>query len=175
MLYVGLLHWPCLDRHGKEVATSITNLDLHDCARVCLTYGIITLYIVHPSQSQLSFAQKIMDHWKKGFGGLYNPYRKRAFELIRLVEHFEEIKRQTGALMVGTSAKRTEGCISWKEARDLAGKRDVCLVFGTGSGLSPRMLSRLDAVIEPIDGKEDFNHLSVRSAVSIAVDRIAGR
>jgi tRNA (guanine37-N1)-methyltransferase len=175
MLYVGILHWPCLDKHGNEVATSITNLDLHDCARVCLTYGIVTLYIVHPSQSQLSFAQKIMDHWKIGFGGLYNPYRKRAFELIQLINDFEEIKRQTGALMVGTSAARSKGCISWDDARTLANTRDVCLLFGTGSGISPRLFTAFDAVIEPIDGKDDFNHLSVRSAVSIAIDRIAGR
>jgi hypothetical protein len=116
-----------------------------------------------------------MDHWQKGFGGLYNPYRKRAFELIRLVSDIEEIKRQTGALMVGTSASRIEGCISWDEARRLADTKDVCLIFGTGSGISTRLFETFDAVIEPIEGKDDFNHLSVRSAVSIAVDRIAGR
>lgn len=175
MLWVGLLHAPCLDKNGKEVATAITNLDLHDCARVCLTYGIVTLYIVHPSKGQLDFAQKIMDHWLTGFGGQYNPLRKRAFERIELVRDFGEIKRRTGALMVGTSASRIEGCISWNDARTLAQTRDMCLLFGTGWGISPRLFAELDAVIEPIAGKDDFNHLSVRSAVSIAVDRITGR
>ena len=104
MLYVGLIHWPCMDKNGEEIATAITNLDLHDLARVCLTYGINTLYIVHPNDVQLSFAKKIMDHWLLGFGGVYNPVRKRAFEVITLVKDIEEIKRQTGAYMVGTSA-----------------------------------------------------------------------
>jgi tRNA (guanine37-N1)-methyltransferase len=175
LLWVGLLHWPCLDKNGNEIASAITNLDLHDLARVCLTYGIVTLYIVHPSKRQLDFAQRIVDHWLKGFGGQYNPFRKKAFELIRLVSDVEEIKRQTGAHLVGTSATRIEGCISWDDAGMLTRTRDVCLLFGTGWGISPRLFPEFDAVIEPIAGKGEFNHLSVRSAVSIAVDRIARR
>ncbi|HPC46568.1 MAG TPA: RNA methyltransferase, partial [Deltaproteobacteria bacterium] len=61
MTSVAILHWPCLDRSGREVATAVTNLDLHDGARACLTYGIDTLYIVHPNPSQREFAQRIMD------------------------------------------------------------------------------------------------------------------
>ena len=175
MLYVGLLHWPCLDKNGEEIATAITNLDLHDIARVCLTYGIDTLYIVHPYQVQLDFAKKIMDHWLKGFGGEYNPIRKKALKVIRLVSDIEEIKRQTGATMVGTSAAKTDDCISWADARDLVRIEDICLLFGTGWGMAPRLLKTLDRVIEPIDAGGDFNHLSVRSAVSIAIDRIVGR
>lgn len=173
-LHVALLHWPCVDKNGEEIATAITNLDLHDLARVCLTYGINTLYIVHPNDTQLKFAGRIMDHWLHGYGGVYNPIRKKAFEVISLVRDLEEVKRQTGAYMVGTSATRIEGCISWKQARTLASEGEVCLVFGTGWGLAPRALHDLDAVIEPIDVGSGFNHLSVRSAVSITIDRIAG-
>lgn len=172
MLSLGLLHWPCVDKNGQEIATAITNLDLHDCARVCLTYGINKLYIVHPNQSQLDFARTIIDHWLKGFGGQYNPLRKRALEIIALVHDISEIKQQTNALLVGTSASRLEGCISWDEARKRAHREDMCILFGTGWGMSPSLFEKLDAVIEPIAGKGGFNHLSVRSAVSIAVDRI---
>lgn len=173
MLSIGLLHWPCIDKNGNEIASAITNLDLHDCARVCLTYGINTLYIVHPNRSQLDFAQRIMDHWLKGFGGQYNPFRKRALEIIRLVAGIDEVKRQTDALMVGTSARMMPGCITWDEAKKLARTRDMCLLFGTGWGISQRMFETFDAVVEPIAGTGDFNHLSVRAAVAIAVDRIA--
>ncbi|MGC9323265.1 MAG: RNA methyltransferase [Desulfomonilia bacterium] len=175
MVYVGLLHWPCQDKHGHEITTAITNLDLHDLSRVCLTYGLDTLYIVHPYQAQLDFAQRIMDHWLTGFGGEYNPLRKKAFEIVRLVKDMDEIKRQTGARMVGTSAQRFDPCISWENARSLAHSEDICVLFGTGWGISPRMLKECDAVIEPIDGIDGFNHLSVRSAVSIALDRMIGR
>lgn len=175
MLYVGLLHWPCMDKNGEEISTSITNLDLHDLARVCLTYGINTLYIVHPNDAQLAFARKIMDHWLIGYGSEYNPIRRRAFEIVSLVREVEDIKRQTGAYMVGTSATKFPGSLSWAEAGRLASERDVCLLFGTGWGIAPRMLQGLDAVIEPIEAGTGFNHLSVRSAVSIAIDRIVGR
>lgn len=175
MLHVALIHWPCMDKNGEEIATAVTNLDLHDLARVCLTYGINTLYIVHPNDAQLEFARKIMDHWLQGYGSMYNPIRKRAFEVIRLVKDIEEVKRRTGARMVGTSAKKTDGCISWSDARKLASTSDVCLMFGTGWGMAPRLLQSLDATIEPIEAEAGFNHLSVRSAVSIAVDRIVGR
>jgi len=175
MLYVGLLHWPSMDKNGEEITTSITNLDLHDLARVCLTYGVNTLYIVHPNDAQLSFARRIMDHWLVGYGSEYNPIRKRAFEIVKLVKEIEDIKRQTGAYMVGTSAKETQGSLSWADARRLASERDVCLLFGTGWGIAPGLLESLDAVIEPIGAGTGFNHLSVRSAVSIAIDRIVGR
>jgi hypothetical protein len=173
MLSVALLHWPCLDKNGKEVASAVTNLDLHDCARVCLTYGIDTLYIVHPNRGQLDFAQRIMDHWLRGFGAEYNPFRKRALETVRLVDSIDEIKRQTGGLMVGTSARKMPGCISWAEARRLSRTADMCLLFGTGWGISQRVIETFDAVVEPIAGRGDFNHLSVRSAVAIALDRLA--
>lgn len=116
-----------------------------------------------------------MDHWLEGYGGKYNPIRKKAFEVITLVKDLEDIKRLTGAYMIGTSATRMDGCISWEQARTIASTRDACLVFGTGWGLAPRLLKSLDAVIEPISSAgNDFNHLSVRSAVSITIDRIAG-
>ncbi len=114
MLRVALVHWPCMDKNGNEIATAVTNLDLHDCARVCLTYGINTLYIVHPNRSQLEFARRILDHWLTGFGGQYNPLRKRALETVRLVADIEEIRRQGSPLMVGTSARKVRGCITWR-------------------------------------------------------------
>ncbi|HOO47122.1 MAG TPA: RNA methyltransferase [Deltaproteobacteria bacterium] len=175
MLHIGLVHWPCIDKNGKEIATAITNLDLHDCARVCLTYGIDKLYIVHPYQAQLDFAQKIVDHWLEGFGGEYNPIRKRAFEVIRLVRNTEEIKRQTGARMIGTSAAKTDSSISWSTMRSMTSEEDICVLFGTGWGIAPSLMKTLDGIIDPIEGAGDFNHLSVRSAVSIAIDRILGR
>lgn len=175
MLSVALLHWPCLDKHGSRVATAITNLDLHDGARVCLTYGIDTLYIVHPYQSQRAFAQKIMDHWRTGFGGQYNPHRKRAFEVVRLIEDLATLRAATPGALVATSARRVEGALSWDKLREMADRRDVCLLFGTGWGLTPEVLTEADAVVEPIAGRGDFNHLPVRAAMAIAIDRVLGR
>ena len=175
MLSVALLHYPCVDKNGKEITTAITNLDLHDMARVCLTYGIDKLYIVHPYQVQRDFAKKIMDHRRIGYGGDYNPLRKMAFGVVQLVESLEEIKLNDNPVMVATTAKINDEAITWPELRDRVKKENICLVFGTGWGLSEIVFKKTDAVVEPIDGGSSYNHLSVRSAVSISIDRLLGR
>ena len=175
MLSIALLHYPCMDKNGAEVTTAITNLDLHDLARVCLTYGIDKLYIVHPYQVQRDFAEKIMTHWRTGYGGKYNPLRKKAFEVVRLAESIEQIKADGNPFIVVTSARGLNNAISWADLKDRISKENVCLVFGTGWGLADSFLDKADAVVEPIDAGTGYNHLSVRSAVSIAIDRLLGR
>lgn len=175
MLSIALLHYPCMDKNGEEVTTAITNLDLHDLARVCLTYGIDKLYIVHPYQVQRDFAEKIMTHWRTGYGGQYNPLRKKAFEVVRLAESIDEIKAEDNPLIVVTSARGYNKAISWADLKNRINTDNVCLVFGTGWGLAESFLEKADAVVEPIDAGTGYNHLSVRSAVSIAIDRLLGR
>ena len=48
------------------------------------------------------------------------------------------------------------------------------LVFGTGWGLTDELLAEADWVLRPVYGVDDYNHLSVRSAVSIILDRLFG-
>jgi hypothetical protein len=51
----------------------------------------------------------------------------------------------------------------------------VLVVFGTGWGLAPSVLAGGDALLEPIRATQgDYNHLSVRSACAIALDRLLG-
>jgi hypothetical protein len=50
------------------------------------------------------------------------------------------------------------------------------ILFGTGFGLTEEVMRSCSAVIEPIRGAslDDYRHLSVRSAVSICLDRLLG-
>jgi hypothetical protein len=48
----------------------------------------------------------------------------------------------------------------------------VLLVFGTGWGLAAPVVEEAHAVLEPIRGPGPWNHLSVRSACAIALDRL---
>ena len=50
----------------------------------------------------------------------------------------------------------------------------VLLVFGTGHGLAPQILEAADGTLAPVRRLDRYRHLSVRSAASIAVDRILG-
>jgi hypothetical protein len=51
----------------------------------------------------------------------------------------------------------------------------VLVVFGTGWGLAREVVDAADAVLAPIRGTESsYNHLSVRAACAIALDRLLG-
>lgn len=175
-LAVVLLHHPVLDRRGEIVTTAITNLDIHDIARTGRTYGIGAFYVVTPAAEQQQLAQQIIDHWQSGHGATHNPDRRKAFELVRVVTTFEEAQQHWGetcgaaALPVLTSA-RTNG-ISFAACRDLLCDQPLLLVLGTGSGLAPELFERGCPVLEPLRGAGNYNHLPVRAALAIMLDRL---
>lgn len=178
---VALVHYPIMDRERKVVATNITNFDIHDIARACTVYGVEKYYIVHPMAEQLMFVERILDHWRVGLGARYNPYRKTALGNVVPAKDLEEVLRDWGpCLKVGTHARPVPGVPEWSVGRfreHLAEPRNSgLLIFGTGFGLTQEFMQGLDAVLESIRGAppEDYRHLSVRSAVSIYLDRILG-
>jgi len=59
---VALVHYPVLDRQGAIITTAITNLDLHDLARSACTYGVSTVFIVHPISAQRELALRVKAH-----------------------------------------------------------------------------------------------------------------
>jgi hypothetical protein len=88
------------------------------------------------------------------------------------------IERDTGEkpVMVVTSARAAENRTSFEVLRDMLSKetRPFLILFGTGWGLTEAIFSQSDYVLEPIGGG-DYNHLSVRSAAAIVLDRLLGR
>ena len=73
-----------------------------------------------------------------------------------------------------TSAKsEMKKCLTFNEARmKIRTQEDVMLIFGTGQGLHPRVIENADVLLPPIKGSLDYNHLSVRSAAAIILDRL---
>lgn len=179
-LAVALVHYPVLNRHGETVATAVTNLDLHDIARTCRTYGVGRFYVVTPVIEQQSIVTQIIGHWQEGFGAAHNPDRKEAFALVETVPDLETAQRswseQTNstARIITTSAK--SGSFSVTEFRKELDLSPLLLVMGTGSGLAPKFIDSNWPTLEPIQGAGDYNHLPVRAAAAIILDRIfAGR
>jgi hypothetical protein len=183
-LHVALVHFPITDKHGDAVCTSITNLDLHDISRAGTTYGAEGVWLVHPFESQRRFIRRVMKHWLQGWGGQYNPSRQQSLSRTELVEDLGEVARQIEQLegktpiFVGTSASPVGKQISFPEMRkrlDDEPETPFCLVFGTGWGLHPELTIELDLVLEPVYGPGEWNHLSVRAAIGIILDRLKGR
>jgi hypothetical protein len=48
-------------------------------------------------------------------------------------------------------------------------------MFGTGWGMIDELIERADYYLDPIEGPVEYNHLSVRSACAIILDRLTGK
>jgi hypothetical protein len=135
---------------------------------------------VTPIERQQELVRRILSHWQEGPGALYNPSRREAFGLAdvkgSLDEVLDDISGRTGqrARVVVTGAGFSSGLTGFEELRSRmdAEGAPCLLVFGTGSGLAEEVTGRADFVLEPLRGAGSYNHLSVRSAVAVVLDRL---
>lgn len=178
---LALVHFPVLDRRDAVVGASVTNLDLHDISRSARTYGARSFYVVTPFADQQQLVREIVDHWTTGHGGNNNPDRCEAFSLVRLVDTvaaaIEDSTRLFGErpLVVATSARRQENAIGVGAlAREQRKNRPLLLLLGTSWGLAPEIVRHSDHTLEPLMEGSPYNHLSVRAAAAIILDRLWG-
>lgn len=189
---VGLCHHPIKDQRGNVVATNITNLDIHDIARACRVYGVERYYLIHPLQDQQQFVHRILDHWRVGEGASFNHMRKTSLTMVHTADSLAKALADWGgrAKLVSTHPRPVEGvpAVTFRALKSeidaSRARKDVppeeqprlFLLFGTGFGLTDEMMRSCDALLEGIRGAsaDDYRHLSVRSAVSICLDRLLG-
>lgn len=186
--YVVLLHTPVTNRHGELVTTSVTNMDIHDIARSARTFGALGYFLVTPIQDQHELVGRILTHWRSDRARTYHPDRAEAVSLVRLAYSFEEVKTAVfaehgeKAEVVLPDARPLPNAISYSDyKRELAEpdrfKKPVILVFGTGWGVSEIFYPEVHRILAPVygpEGKNGYNHLSVRAAVAIILDRLFG-
>lgn len=182
-LYVALVHYPVLNRKGDTIASAITNLDLHDLGRLVCTFAVPKCYIVTPLKDQQALADRLLSHWIERIGKELHPDREKALRHLLVVESVEaaklDIESNSGQRprVWATTAKNQESKLTIRQARKLL-TEDVepsLLLLGTGWGLAPVVLSQADAVLETIQGINGYNHLSVRCAAAILLDRLVAR
>lgn len=178
---VALVHYPVTNRNGETIGSAVTNLDLHDIARAGRTYGIGTYWVITPFKEQQDLAEQIVSHWTKGYGGTVNPDRGDALSIIAICATLEEAlagaseKFGEKPLVLATCAKGQANTFTYAEIRErILQGAPLLLLFGTAWGLTPEILAMADGVLPPLCGATGFNHLSVRSAASIIMDRLLG-
>jgi hypothetical protein len=183
---IALVHHPVLDRAGETVTTAITNLDLHDMARSARTYGLLELYVVHPVAAQRLLAERIREHWVTGSGKRRIPDRAEALELLRVVPSLDDVYAalagdagREGLELWTTAASARRGPVTeYPAARERLERADkpVLIMFGTGWGLAGELVASADVRLAPICAKIEsgYNHLSVRAACAIVLDRLLG-
>jgi len=181
-LYVGLVHYPVYNKHQETIASAITPVDIHDFARLGKTYGIEGFFVITPLEDQQALADRILRHWISGFGARYNRHRKEALSLVSVASSLDvavkEVRDRAGdtVTVVATDAGLQENrAMSYEALRRLVVSNEVVLLlFGTAWGLHEEILERVDHVLDPISGRTGYNHLSVRTAAAIILDRLMG-
>jgi hypothetical protein len=178
---IALAHHPVLDGKGAIVTTAVTNLDVHDLSRSARTYGCSDYWIAHPIAAQRELVERILTHWTDGSSGKRIPDRREALRVLRVVDSLAAAVLALGGrdqIEVWVTAARSLGkSLPFADARArIEGEgKPVLVVFGTGWGLAPSVIDEADALLEPIHAERgDYNHLSVRSACAITLDRLLG-
>jgi len=175
---IALVHYPVLDRRGDVVTSAVTNLDIHDLARLAATYGLSRYYLVTPATEQQTLVARIAGHWLEGAGASYNPDRRTALESLRVMDSFDlaladwQALAGEEALAVLTGARHRDG-LDYGQARSLAAAHPLLLVFGTGHGLAPELYVPGRPCLAPVRSGR-YNHLSVRTAAAVVLDRLIG-
>jgi len=182
--YIALMHDEVMLGDGTEGVTSITSIDIHDSARSCATYGIKKNYIVSPLKDQHSIMNTFLSFWRSEEGRRYNKTRYEAIKRIAPIYSFEEvctdIEKTEGCkpLIIATSAQKSSssGIVIDYSSQSQVWKtsRPVLIVFGTGQGLSNKFMEKVDFTLFPVEGITNYNHLSVRSAIAVVLDRWIG-
>ena len=180
-LYLGLVHHPIYDKKKEIVATAVTNFDIHDIARCAKTFGLGGFFVITPLESQIQLVERILHHWVKGSGSAYNPTRKDSLSLVRVSRTIDQAGREISDLWgkkakrVATGASTYPHSIPFGSLKKLLKDQNTpfFILFGTGWGLAQEVKDSSDYVLAPIEGK-GYNHLSVRSAVAIILDRLLG-
>jgi hypothetical protein len=178
---IALVHYPVRGRRGEVTATSLTPLNVHDLARVARTYDLEQVWVVTPLPSQQALLARIGLHWSTGPGREYNPSRREALELVRPAANLNEVIGEAAAggvmpKLVATGARGHAKGIGFAALRrDIwTGEEPYLLLFGTGWGLTPEIMEECDRILEPIAGRAGYNHLPVREAAAIIIDRLLG-
>ncbi len=176
-LWLALVHYPVLNKFGDTVAVSLTNLDVHDMSRISCSYNLGGLYIVTPIEDQQELANTLVKHWTEGAGKEHNPDRGEALLKVIVKENVlaavSDVREKTGQepYLVTTSAQGV-GSVSFEQVQTELAQRPVLLIFGTGHGLAPELMQEISGMLRPLRCFDEYNHLSVRSAVAIMVDRL---
>jgi len=182
-IYIGLVHHPVKDREGQIVATAVTNLDVHDLSRSSRSYGLDGYFVITPISAQRELVGKILEHWVAGSGKKRVPERAVALSICQPIESIEaacaaiEERHGEAPRVVVTAARLPNGSAPIEPSALRAEMRNSArpwlILFGTGHGLAPEVLERAEFSLPPIR-PGTYNHLSVRAACAIILDRLFG-
>jgi hypothetical protein len=179
---LALIHYPVVNKNQEIIGSAVTNLDLHDISRAAKTYGVDSFYVVTPYTDQQDLFRELLDHWLKGHGAKYNSMRGEALSLVQICDDLDQLfervteKWQERPTVLATCAQEKHSIIwPYKVVRQRISEGESFLIlFGTAWGMAQDVIEAGDGILPPISGEGSYNHLSVRSAAAIVLDRLLG-
>jgi hypothetical protein len=185
---VVLLHYPTTNRAGETINTAITNMDIHDISRTCRTYEVDHYYLVSPIVEQKDLVSRILEHWERPKSKEWHPDRFEALSRTQVLPYFADVKADLNARypllpleVCMPDARPLPGQQSYSETRAHWNQEDSTqvkvIVLGTGWGVAPEFYVEVQRFLAPIYGplsKNGYNHLSVRAAAAVILDRLFG-
>ncbi len=187
-IHIALLHYPVLLKSKVAGTSSITNLDIHDIARISCTYNVASFNVITPLLDQQELLNTLINHWTKGQGAISNPDRAKALSLVNASNSLEEtvefLTQKCGKkpYLIGTSAKAEldkkgreyRKAKNFPQIRKIIEQENILILLGTSHGLASEVLHACDDILAPIRWAGNYNHLPVRSALAIILDRLLG-
>ena len=180
--YLALVHYPIQNIKGETIKTSLTNLDIQDIARSCKAYGIKKYFITHPIKEQRMLGQNVLDYWEKSPNIKNSSTKHSALENVEINNSIKSTIRTIRDIhgkrpkIVATDGRIMHNMVNYSDIRRNLNTDDspYLFLFGTGWGLTKEVLDSSDYILKPVGSYYEYNHLSVRSAVAIILDRIFG-
>lgn len=179
-VYIALVHYPAYNSRLEVVSTAFKSIDAHDISRDATTYGVKKFYLINPVEEQRRLAGRLVDHWTEGEGRNFNETKSKAFGIISIMSTIEEAVGQIEEIegkkpkIVVTDARFSDDMTGYRAVREkiFENTEPFLILFGTGWGLTLETIKAADYVLKPISGYSEFNHLSVRSAAAVVLDRL---
>ncbi len=170
-LSVAIVHHPCLNKNGAEICATVSEYDVFDASRLSLAYPLRHLYIINHEPAQRDLVARLLKH-----GTDSRPDARGVFSKTVWAPDLTTIRSAIDAssppIVVATSARSSPSNVSFSYVRKLMHQQHVILLVGKAWGLAQSVIDEADFLLEPIDAGTGYNHLSVRSALAILIDRL---
>ncbi len=179
-VYIALIHYPVYNKQLEIISTACKSIDVHDISRDATTYGVKQFFLVTPVVEQQKLAKKLIDHWIVGQGVKFNDTKSEAFEIVKIKNTIDDVITEIHKVenkepkLIFNDESLNENMIGYNELRKKIFENDnpFLILFGTGWGIAQEITDKADYVLKPVRGFTNFNHLSVRSATAIILDRL---
>ena len=138
--------------------------------------------VVSPLERQRWLLGRILSHWQDGHGAQAHPNRREALAHVHGMWTLEEALGWVGERCGESPVQIATTARAWPRAAEYAALREALsqsegpfvILLGTGWGLTDEVIGGAHYVLQPILKDAPYNHLSVRSAAAVILDRLLG-